>query len=153
MKKIHFVSRPYFSEQGNVDDDATFVTIFLVSFNCLAASCSLRSAVCGLRSAVCSLQMSYTDQVELEMLEVYWLPDIVDNNNLFRGDHTVSYCCNNHGFRPCKVLGVSSNLILTTCIFIYLFFESGAHEAFLCLFGIQAHQLTIRNKETLSIRH
>ena len=59
----------YFSEQGNVDDDATFITIFLVSFNlqscCLmqSAVCSLRSAVyslqstvCSLRSAVCSLQ-------------------------------------------------------------------------------------------------
>ena len=46
----------YFSEQGNVDDDATFITIFLVSFtlqSCFAASCSLQSAVC-------SLQMSYT---------------------------------------------------------------------------------------------
>ena len=52
----------YFSEQGNVDDDATLITIFLVSFNlqscCLmqSAVCSLRSAVCGLRSAVCSLR-------------------------------------------------------------------------------------------------
>ena len=42
----------YFSEQGNVDDDATFITIFLVSFN--LQSCSL------MQSAVCSLQMSYT---------------------------------------------------------------------------------------------
>ena len=63
----------YFLEQGNVDDDATFITIFLVSFNlqscCLMQSavcsmqfavCSLQSAVCGLQSAVCSLQMSYT---------------------------------------------------------------------------------------------
>ena len=52
----------YFSEQGNVDDDATLITIFLVSFNlqscCLMQSVvrSLRSAVCSLRSAVCSLQ-------------------------------------------------------------------------------------------------
>ena len=52
----------YFSEQGNVDDDATFITTFLVSFNlqlcCLmqSAVCSLQSAVCSLRSAVCSLQ-------------------------------------------------------------------------------------------------
>ena len=37
----------YFSEQGNVDDDATFITIFLVH--------SIDSV------AVCSLQMSYTD--------------------------------------------------------------------------------------------
>ena len=64
----------YFSEQGNVDDDATFITIFLVSFNlqscCLMQSAvcglrsavySLQSAVCSLQSAVCSLQMSYTD--------------------------------------------------------------------------------------------
>ena len=49
----------YFSEQGNVDDDATFLKIFLVSFNlqsyCLMQSvvCSLRSAICGLQSAVC----------------------------------------------------------------------------------------------------
>ena len=77
----------YFSEQGNVDDDATFITILLVSFNlqscCLiqsavcslqsafcglqsafcglqSAVCGLRSAVCSLQSAVCSLQMSYT---------------------------------------------------------------------------------------------
>ena len=33
VKNINFASRPYFSEQGNVDDDATFITIFLVSFN------------------------------------------------------------------------------------------------------------------------
>ena len=49
----------YFSEQGNVDDDATFITIFLVSFN-LQSCCLMQSAVCSLRSAVCSLQMSYT---------------------------------------------------------------------------------------------
>ena len=52
----------YFSEKGNVDDDATLITIFLVSFNlqscCLmqSAVCGLRSAVCGLRSAVCGLR-------------------------------------------------------------------------------------------------
>ena len=52
----------YFSDQGNVDDDATLITIFLVSFNlqscCLMQSVvrSLQSAVCSLRSAVCSLQ-------------------------------------------------------------------------------------------------
>ena len=45
----------YFSEQGNVDDDATLITIFLVSFN-LQSCCLMQSAVCGLRSAVCSLQ-------------------------------------------------------------------------------------------------
>ena len=33
VKNINFASRPYFSEQGNVDDDAAFITIFLVSFN------------------------------------------------------------------------------------------------------------------------
>ena len=49
----------YFSEQGNVDDDATLITIFLVSFN-LQSCCLMQSAVCSLRSAVCSLQMSYT---------------------------------------------------------------------------------------------
>ena len=42
----------YFSEQGNVDDDATFITTLLVSFN--LQSCSL------IECAVCSLQMSYT---------------------------------------------------------------------------------------------
>ena len=54
MKNINFTSRPYmyFSEQGNVDDDATFITILLVSFN--LQSC------CPMQSAVCSLQMSYT---------------------------------------------------------------------------------------------
>ena len=52
----------YFSEKGNVDDDATLITMFLVSFNlqscCLmqSAVCGLRSAVCGLRSAVCGLR-------------------------------------------------------------------------------------------------
>ena len=52
----------YFSDQGNVDDDATFITTFLVSFNlqscCFmqSAVCSLQSAVCGLRSAVCGLR-------------------------------------------------------------------------------------------------
>ena len=45
----------YFSEQGNVDDDATLITIFLVSFN-LQSCCLMQSAVCGLRSAVCGLQ-------------------------------------------------------------------------------------------------
>ena len=66
VKNINFASRPYmyFSEQGNVDDDATFITIFLVSFN-LQSCCLMQSAVCGLHSAVCSLQMSYTD-VRLE---------------------------------------------------------------------------------------
>ena len=59
----------YLSEQGNVDDDATLITIFLVSFN-LQSCCHifgfiqftvlLSHAVCGLQSAVCSLQMSYT---------------------------------------------------------------------------------------------
>ena len=49
----------YFSEQGNVDDDATFIMIFLVSFN-LQSYCLMQSAVCGLQSAVCTLQMSYT---------------------------------------------------------------------------------------------
>ena len=55
VKNINFASRPYmyFSEQGNVDDDATFITIFLVSFN--LQSC------CLMQSAVCSLQMSYTE--------------------------------------------------------------------------------------------
>ena len=57
MKNINFASRPYmyFSEQGNVDDDATFITIFLVSFN-LQSCCLMQSAVCSLQSAVCSLQ-------------------------------------------------------------------------------------------------
>ena len=39
-------------EQGNVDDDATFITIFLVSFN-LQSCCLMQSAVCSLRSVVC----------------------------------------------------------------------------------------------------
>ena len=42
----------YFSEQGNVDDDATLITIFLVSFN-LQSCCLMQSAVCSLQSAVC----------------------------------------------------------------------------------------------------
>ena len=56
-KNINFASRPYmyFSEQGNVDDDGTFITIFFVSFN-LQSCCLMQSAVCGLQSAVCSLQ-------------------------------------------------------------------------------------------------
>ena len=41
----------YFSEKGNVNDDATLITIFLVSFN--LQSC------CLMQSAVCSLKMSY----------------------------------------------------------------------------------------------
>ena len=59
VKNINFASRPYmyFSEQGNVDDDATFITIFLVSFN--LQSC------CLMQSAVCSLQMSYTGYCEI----------------------------------------------------------------------------------------
>ena len=55
MKNINFASRPYFSEQGNVDDDATFITILLVSIN-LQSCCLMQSAVCGLQSAVCGLQ-------------------------------------------------------------------------------------------------
>ena len=35
----------YFSEQGDVDDDATLITIFLVSFN-LQSCCLVQSAVC-----------------------------------------------------------------------------------------------------------
>ena len=49
----------YFPEQGNVDDDATLITIFLVSFN-LQSCCLMQSAVSSQQSAVCSLQMSYT---------------------------------------------------------------------------------------------
>ena len=51
----------YFSEQGNVDDDATFITIFLVSFY-LQSCCLMQSVVCGLQSLVCSLQMSHTEK-------------------------------------------------------------------------------------------
>ena len=40
----------YFSEKGNVDDDATLITIFLVSFN-LQSCCLMQSAVCSLQSA------------------------------------------------------------------------------------------------------
>ena len=35
----------YFLEQGNVDDDASFITIFLVSFN-LQSCCLVQSPVC-----------------------------------------------------------------------------------------------------------
>ena len=42
----------HFSEQDNVDDDATLITIFLVSFN-LQSYCLIQSAVCSLWSAVC----------------------------------------------------------------------------------------------------
>ena len=47
VKNINFASRPYmyFLEQGNVDDGATFITIFLVSFN-LQSCCLMQSAVC-----------------------------------------------------------------------------------------------------------
>ena len=52
-------SRPYmyFSEQGDVDDDATLITIF---FGFIQFTVLLPHAVCSLQSAVCSLQMSYT---------------------------------------------------------------------------------------------
>ena len=46
----------YFLEQGNVDDDATLIMIFLVSFKDLQSYCLMQSAVCGLQSAVCGLQ-------------------------------------------------------------------------------------------------
>ena len=51
VKNINFASRPYmyFSEQGNVDDDTTFITIFLVSFN--FSTVLLPHAVCSLQSA------------------------------------------------------------------------------------------------------
>ena len=54
VKNINFASRPYFSEEGNVDDDATFINVLLRYFSFLnspAASCSLQSAVCSLQSA------------------------------------------------------------------------------------------------------
>ena len=35
----------YFSEKGNVDDNSTLITIFLVSFN-LQSCCLMQSAVC-----------------------------------------------------------------------------------------------------------
>ena len=41
----------YFLEQGNVDDDATLIMIFLVSFKDLQSYCLMQSAVCGLQSA------------------------------------------------------------------------------------------------------
>ena len=52
-------SRPYmyFSEQGDVDDDATLITIF---FGFIQFTVLLPHAVCSLQSAVCSVQMSYT---------------------------------------------------------------------------------------------
>ena len=59
----------YFSEQGNADDDATLITIFLASFN-LQSCCLMQSAVCSLQSAVCSLQMSYTDFGAIPKCEV-----------------------------------------------------------------------------------
>ena len=45
----------YFSEQGDVDDDPTFITTFAVC-GLRSAVSGLRSAVCGLQSAVCGLQ-------------------------------------------------------------------------------------------------
>ena len=59
----------YFLEQGNVDDDATLIMIFLVSFKDLQSYCLMQSAVCSLQSVVCSLQMSYTVQ-SLNMFEI-----------------------------------------------------------------------------------
>ena len=59
MKNINFASRPYmyFSEQGNVDDDATVLRYsWFHSIYSLPASCSLQSAVSSLQSAVCGLQ-------------------------------------------------------------------------------------------------
>ena len=54
VENINFTSKPYmyFLEQDNVDDDATFITIFLVSF--------ILQSYFLMQSAVCSLQMSYT---------------------------------------------------------------------------------------------
>ena len=54
----------YFSEQGNVDDDATFIMIFQFTVLLPHAVCSLQPAVCGLWSAVCSLH-------EVEFSPVY----------------------------------------------------------------------------------
>ena len=66
MKNITFVSRPYFSEQGNVDDDHLYYDIFgFIQLTVLlphavcglqSAACSRQSAVYSLKSAVCSLQ-------------------------------------------------------------------------------------------------
>ena len=67
MKNINFASRPYmyFSEQGNAGDDATFITIFLVS-SILQSSCLMQSAVCGLRSAVCKCHTPPFDAFSLK---------------------------------------------------------------------------------------
>ena len=52
VKNVNFASRPFFSEQGNVDDDHLYYDIFgFIQFTVL-----LPHAVCSLRSAVCSLQ-------------------------------------------------------------------------------------------------
>ena len=72
----------YFSEKGNVDDDATLITIFLVSFNlqscCLmqSAVCGLQSAVCGLHSAVCSLQ-SAVFSLQMSYTGFWWENDFI----------------------------------------------------------------------------
>ena len=59
VKNVNFASRPFFSEQGNVDDDHLYYDIFgFIQFTVL-----LPHAVCSLHSAVCSLQMSYTEFV------------------------------------------------------------------------------------------
>ena len=48
----------YFSEQGNVDDDATFITVFLVSFN-LQSWCLMQSANVKNRVNIMKLQNNY----------------------------------------------------------------------------------------------
>ena len=76
----------YFSEQGNVDDDATFITIFLVSFN-LQSCCLMQSAVCSLQSANVihrSLPGSVRSKAYLSSFKrVYVLPKgVKPSNNL-----------------------------------------------------------------------
>ena len=52
VKNVNFASRPFFSKQGNVDDDHLYYDIFgFIQFTVL-----LPHAVCSLQSAVCSLQ-------------------------------------------------------------------------------------------------
>ena len=64
----------YFSEQGNVDDDATLITIFLVSFN-LQSCCLMQSAVCGLQSAVCSLQFANVIHLQIRFCDFHCSAD------------------------------------------------------------------------------
>ena len=62
----------YFSEQGDVDDDATLIAIFLASFN-LQSCCLMKSAVCKCHTPVFRKNTNWTRQSLLAVFLLFLL--------------------------------------------------------------------------------